>query len=1388
MRHGVSTWAAVLLLNCSAIAAAEPAAFTKLGAEYDRTALPLLKHYCLGCHSTEDQEGELDLERFARLSDVRKSPRVWQKVVDQLTTGEMPPKDSPQLSAEQKQQLLKWTRSYLDAEAHANAGDPGPVVLRRLSNVEYNNTVRDLTGVDLQPAREFPADSAAGEGFTNVGEALVMSPAMLDKYFSAARQIASHAVLLPDGFRFSPKDTRRDWTDSLVADIQQLYRQHSSAEGARAVHLHGLVWEADTGGRIPLEAYLKAIIENRGPLEDGTTNLPEVAAKTGLSEKYLSVLWSLDQHHDISPLLDRQRRLWKTATIEDIPALAAEIRQWQAALTKFNSVAHFKKWLEPVNPLAESQTFRIKLAPAPEAKDLTLTLLAATDGVLGGISIEDALVEWQEPRLEAPGRPTIFLKDVRNGLSGLEARRALLASAADYLAAVDAARQSATPLTADTLAEQRNLDPQLLTAWFDYLGIAGTPTLKVETLFTEKQEKSGDYDFVKSLGPAATPIISANSSDQQVRVPGIMKPHSVAVHPSPTQNVAVGWRSPITGRIRIETVVAHAHPECGNGVAWAIERRRGSERRRLAGGEIERSQSATIPPIDSAAVQAGDLISLLVGPRGTDHSCDLTEANLTLTELEGDKRQWSLWKDVSSDLLAANPHADSLGNREVWYFYHEPITAGSSAAFAGLPAGSLLDRWRDEADAAERMKLAGQVQELVKNGPTAAADNPDAVLYRQLTSYSGPLLGSLDFAALAARGAPAESSASGYGVNPEIFGQHPSGKPFPAGSMTSNVSSPLAIRLPAELVSGREFVVTAAVDRYGSPNLAMQAQVHVDRHPGPVHAVAGNPVLVRNESVAQRAMIQSFDNFRKIFPAALCYGQIVPVDEVVTVVLFHREDEPLMRLMLDESEQRRLDRLWDELRFVSQDALKVEEAYVQFMEYVTQDGDVRIFEPLRKPIKDRADAFRKQLAEAERYQQEYLLNFATRAYRRPLTSDERTGLNDLYARLRTQDLDHKAAFRLTLARILVAPSFLYRSEPPAGSSEPKPVSDWELASRLSYFLWSSMPDLELRKLAAAGTLHEPEILKAQARRMLQDPKARALATEFGCQWIDIRGFDTHNEKSEQVFPEFAALRGPMYEESVRFFMDLFARDGSILDVVNADHTFVNDALAKFYELPGIEGPEFRRVDGVQAHHRGGVLGMATLLAKQSGASRTSPILRGNWLIETFLGEKLPKPPKNVPLLPESELGADGLTVRQITEAHSSIESCAKCHRKIDPFGFALEGFDAIGRRRTKDLAGRAIETQVETPDGVKFGDIEGLREYILTHRRDDFLHHFSRKLLGYALGRGVQLSDEPLLQEMQRKLRENDYRFSAALDAILDSRQFRQTRGIETPLEEVGAR
>jgi Protein of unknown function (DUF1588)/Protein of unknown function (DUF1585) len=240
----------------------------------------------------------------------------------------------------------------------------------------------------------------------------------------------------------------------------------------------------------------------------------------------------------------------------------------------------------------------------------------------------------------------------------------------------------------------------------------------------------------------------------------------------------------------------------------------------------------------------------------------------------------------------------------------------------------------------------------------------------------------------------------------------------------------------------------------------------------------------------------------------------------------------------------------------------------------------------------------------------------------------------------------------------------------------------------------------------------------------------------------------------------------------------------VLEVLDADHTFVNEALARHYGIPGVKGPEWRRVDGIKAAGRGGILGMATLLSKQSGASRTSPILRGNWFVEMLLGEKLPKPPKNVPQLPESELDTNGLTMRQITEKHRELASCAKCHDRIDPFGFALEGFDAIGRRRTNDLAGRPIDTSVQLKDGTRFADIRGLRDYVLIQRRKDFLRQFSRKLLGYALGRAAELSDEPLLEEIQRNLAANNYQIQSAIEIVIDSAQFRRHRGLASPLDQ----
>jgi hypothetical protein len=285
---------------------------------------------------------------------------------------------------------------------------------------------------------------------------------------------------------------------------------------------------------------------------------------------------------------------------------------------------------------------------------------------------------------------------------------------------------------------------------------------------------------------------------------------------------------------------------------------------------------------------------------------------------------------------------------------------------------------------------------------------------------------------------------------------------------------------------------------------------------------------------------------------------------------------------------------------------------------------------------------------------------------------------------------------------------------------------------------------------------------------------RRLATEFGCQWLHVRDVAVLDEKSERHFPTFASIRGALQEEAVMFFMDFFSQNRSVLSLLDADHTYVNGDLAAHYGLEA-KGPEWRRVEGLRALGRGGVLGFGSTLAKQSGASRTSPILRGNWLSEVVLGEKLPRPPKGVPVLPEE--APQGLTERQLIEKHSTDPACANCHKRIDPMGFALEGFDAIGRARTRDSAGLAINAASILPDGTAINGLAGLRDAILSKRSEDFERQFCRKLLGYALGRSVQLSDKPLLTRMLDQLKSNGHEVGRVIELIVTSPQFREVRG-----------
>jgi hypothetical protein len=616
-------------------------------------------------------------------------------------------------------------------------------------------------------------------------------------------------------------------------------------------------------------------------------------------------------------------------------------------------------------------------------------------------------------------------------------------------------------------------------------------------------------------------------------------------------------------------------------------------------------------------------------------------------------------------------------------------------------------------------------------------------------------------------------------------------------SLGVQAPSVIEIHLPTDLTAGCELVTTGTLapgvgdegsvqlqvlDRRpaGAAGLVASA-VSVAATPGPWttsqrNVISDTPVLVNDSSATRKRIEQSMSAFRDLFPAALCYTKIVPVDEVVTLTLFYREDHHLARLMLDDAQRAKLDRLWSELHFVSQDALTLVDAFEQLWQFATQDADPKVFEPLREPILRKAAEFRRQLEETRPRHVEAVVEFAERAYRRPLTAGERTDLQALVANLRKEDLSHEDAIRLALARVLVAPAFLYRAETPVAGALAGPVGDWELANRLSYFLWSSAPDAELKSVAASGRLTDPDVLAAQARRMLKAPQVRRLATEFGCAWLHIYGFDQSSEKSERHFPTFNGLKGAMYEESIRFFSDLFQSNRPVLNLLDADYTYVNGPLAAHYGIPGITGDEWRKVDGVRALSRGGILGQATILASQSGASRTSPILRGNWLTEVLLGDKLPKPPKDVPRLPEDEAN-DGLTVRQLTEKHSTDPRCAGCHRRIDAYGFSLEAFDSIGRKREVDLGGRKIDTRVTAMDGAHFEGVEGLKTYLLERRRDAFLRQFCRKLLGYSLGRSVQLSDNPLIQDMRAALKQNDYKVGAAVETLVRSRQFREIRG-----------
>ncbi len=399
-------------------------------------------------------------------------------------------------------------------------------------------------------------------------------------------------------------------------------------------------------------------------------------------------------------------------------------------------------------------------------------------------------------------------------------------------------------------------------------------------------------------------------------------------------------------------------------------------------------------------------------------------------------------------------------------------------------------------------------------------------------------------------------------------------------------------------------------------------------------------------------------------------------------------------------------------------------------------------------------------------------SFAGRALRRPATAKEVDDFVKFVGLAEQHGDSFEEGIAVALQAVLVSPHFLYRIEqqrPAASGDGTAPLSDYELASRLSYFLWSSTPDDELLRVAGEGRLHERTILDAQVRRMLKDPKSSELVKNFGGQWLQLANIEIVRPDFEK-FPEWEdSLRASMRRETELFLGNIVQQDRSVLEMLDADYTFMNERLARFYGIEGVTGPEFRKVSMSGTQRGGGLLAQASLLTVSSYSTRTSPVLRGKWILENLLNQPPPPPPPGVPPLNEAGVG-EAVSLRQEMEAHRANTVCASCHSRMDPLGFGLENFNAIGEWRDND-GKLPVDASGTLPNGTSFRGAEELKSILLSEKKE-FVDCLSEKLLIYALGRGLQRYDRPALAKISAGVAADDYRFSGLILNIVNSLPF----------------
>ncbi|MDQ3348286.1 MAG: DUF1592 domain-containing protein [Acidobacteriota bacterium] len=512
-------------------------------------------------------------------------------------------------------------------------------------------------------------------------------------------------------------------------------------------------------------------------------------------------------------------------------------------------------------------------------------------------------------------------------------------------------------------------------------------------------------------------------------------------------------------------------------------------------------------------------------------------------------------------------------------------------------------------------------------------------------------------------------------------------------------------------------------------------------------------------------------------------------DAFVLQVKYQRNDRFFTENVVDGADRARLNQAWTDLfgswpyhdaylgMLADHFALKLNSRRIRDVDAVQIAALPAAARPHVRSLQAHYDAVTRAQALARPGHVADALTFASRAWRRPLTLSETSDLRAFYLKSRTVNrLDHDAAVRGLLARILLSPAFLYRLETVPRGPE-RPLTGWELASRMSFFLWSSIPDEELRRAAASGALTDPAMLAKQVKRMTADPKARRLATEFFGQWLGFYQFDEYRGVDTTRFPEFThEVKSAMYDESISTFEYIVRQGRPIREILFADYAFLNQPLATFY---GIERPVTSRdrvelVEGAGAFNRGGALRLGSVLTTTSAPLRTSPVKRGDWVLRRILGTPTPPPPADAGSIPADDRTFNGLTVRERLAEHKRNATCANCHLRIDPLGFPLEGFDAVGRAREMYSDGKPVDVTGEFADQTTIVGTGGLLTYLQKQDRQ-VMTTLSKKMIGYALGRTVRGSDRPLLETMASA--GGDRSFADLAVAVVTSRQFRNRVG-----------